>query len=333
MSSAASDVYKRQSYCLIVLRTIRGGEDGIFVPGLAVSFSVVLAMGGIGVLIFFIHHISASIQAANIIASVADETMLVVDRLFPEKLGDGWVADDEAYPTLPSLPEHVWKTVPAKGNGYIQIVDNAALLRLACENKTVVRMEHAIGEFVVRGAALASLALEKPPQKEIINALQAAYGIDRHRTVSQDVAFGILQIVDMALKALSPGINDTTTAVMCVDYLSAILARLASRPIPPSHRYEEGELRVVTKGPSFESLLSDALDQIRRNATGNVTILSRILEALQLLAGLTASPRRRQALRGQMQQIAELVARTVDSTHDREKIEAHLMRLSSILED
>ena len=321
------------TYCLIVLRTIRSGEDGVFVPSLAVSFSVVLAMGGIGILIFFIHHIAASIQAANIIAAVADETMLAVDRLFPERFGDGRVDDDEDVPAPPPLPAWDWQPVPARGNGFIQSLDNATLLRLARENKTVVRMERAIGEFVIHGTALASIDLEDPPGKEIITALQAAYTIDRHRTVEQDSAFGIRQIVDMALKALSPGINDTTTAVMCVDYLSAILARLASRPIPPSHRYEEGELRVVTKGPSFESLLSDALDQIRRNATGNVTILSRILEALQLLAGLTASPRRRQALRGQMQQIAELVARTVDSTHDREKIEAHLMRLSSILED
>jgi uncharacterized membrane protein len=307
------------TYCLIVLRTIRSGEDGVFVPSLAVSFSVVLAMGGIGILIFFIHHIAASIQAANIIAAVADETMLAVDRLFPERFGDGRVDDDEDVPAPPPLPAWDWQPVPARGNGFIQSLDNATLLRLARENKTVVRMERAIGEFVIHGTALASIDLEDPPGKEIITALQAAYTIDRHRTVEQDSAFGIRQIVDMALKALSPGINDTTTAVMCVDYLSAILARLASRPISPSHRYEEGELRVVTKGPSFESLLSDALDQIRRNATGNVTILSRILEALQLLAGLTASPRRRQALRGQMQQIAELVARTVDSTHDREK--------------
>lgn len=320
------------TYCLIVLRTIRSGEDVVFVPSLAVSFSVVLAMGGIGILIFFIHHIAASIQAANIIAGVADETMLAVDRLFPERFGDGPVDDDEDLPALPPLPAWNWQPVPARGNGFIQSLDNATLLRLARENKTIVRMERAIGEFVVHGTALALIALEDPPGKKIITVLQAAYTIDRHRTVEQDPAFGIRQIVDIALKALSPGINDTTTAVMCVDYLSAILARLAPRPILPSHHYEEGELRVITKGPSFESLLSDAFDQIRRNAAGNVTILSRILETLQILAGFTASPRRRQAICGQMQQIAELAARTVDSTHDREKIEAHLNRLTIILE-
>lgn len=319
------------TYCLIVLRTIRSGEDGVFVPSLAVSFSVVLAMGGIGILIFFIHHIAASIQAANIIAAVADETMLAVDRLFPERLGDGRVDDGENVSALPALPAWNWQPVPARRNGFIQGLDNATLLRLARENKTIVRMERAIGEFVVHGTAIASIALEDPPGKEITTALQAAYTIDRHRTVEQDSAFGIRQIVDMALKALSPGINDTTTAVMCVDYLSAILARLGSRPIPPSHRYEDGELRVITKGPSFESLLSDAFDQIRRNANGNVTIFLRILEALKILADQASGPRRRRALFEQMQQIAELATRSVDSTHDRAKIEAHLMRLRIIL--
>jgi uncharacterized membrane protein len=108
--------------------------------------------------------------------------------------------------------------------------------------------------------------------------------------VEQDAAFGIRQIVDMALKALSPGINDTTTAVMCVDYLTAILARLAPRQIPSSHRYEEGELRVIAEGPSFESLLAESFDQIRSNAKGDVAIMSRMLDALQTIASLTASP-------------------------------------------
>ena len=232
------------AYCLIVLRTIRGGDEGGFVPSLAVFFAVVLAMGGIGVLIFFIHHIAASIQASSIIASVADETMVAVDRLFPQKLGQGPPDGDEDQALLPLREQH-WQTVQAQRNGYIQSVDNAALLRLAREHKTIVRMERGIGDFVVHDTLLASLALEVPPGKEVIAAVQAAYSIDRYRTVYQDCAFGIRQIVDMALRALSPGINDTTTAVMCVDYLTAILARLASRNIPSSHRYEEGELRVI----------------------------------------------------------------------------------------
>ncbi len=213
------------AYCLIVLRTIRAGDENGFIPGLAVSFGVVLAIGGISVLIFFIHHIASSIQASNIIASVAAETMVVIDRLFPEKLGQEPVDEQEDQSPF-SLPARNWQPVPSNENGYIQSVDNAALLRLAREHKTIVRMEHGAGDFVVQDTLLASLALKSPPGKEIVSALQAAYSIARYRTVEQDAAFGIRQLVDIALRALSPGINDTTTAVMCVDYLTAILARL-----------------------------------------------------------------------------------------------------------
>ena len=111
-------------------------------------------------------------------------------------------------------------------------MNNAAILRLARDKKTIVWMEHGIGEFVVQDTKLASLALEDPPDQETIAALQATFSISSHRTVEQDAAFGIRQIVDVALKALSPGIIDTTTAVMCVDYLTAILARISASANP-----------------------------------------------------------------------------------------------------
>jgi len=314
------------TYCLIVLRTIRGGDEGGYVPSLAVFFGVVLAIGGVGILIFFIHHVASSIQASCIIASVAHETMATMERLFPDALGQEPSDVEEDRSPLP-LSERKWKVVPVKGNGYINNVDDVALLSLALEHNTIVRMERGIGEFVVQNTPLASLALEDPPGKEIIDALQAAYSIGRHRTMQQDSGFGIRQIVDIALRALSPGINDTTTAVMCVDYLSAILARLASREIPSSHRYEDGELRVIAVGPSFASLVAESFDQIRASATGHVAIISRMLGALQTIVGLTTSQSRRQALREQVQWIAELAERTIESPHDQARVENRLKLL------
>ena len=161
------------TYCLIVLRTIRGGDAAGFIPSLAVTFGVVLAISGIGALIFFIHHIASSIQASSIIASVADETLAAIDRLFPQKFGQAPVDDHEDQSPLP-LPERNWQAIPAPVNGYIQSVDNAALLRLAREHQTIVRMERGIGEFVVQDTTLASLALAVPPEPELIAALQAS---------------------------------------------------------------------------------------------------------------------------------------------------------------
>ncbi len=314
------------TYCLIVLRTIRSGDEGAFVPSLAVFFGFVLALAGVGALVFFIHHIASSIEASNIIASVAQETIAAIDRLFPEKLGQE-PDENEDRDTQCSLAERNWIAVPAKDSGYIQSVNNAAILRLARDNKTIVRMEHGIGEFVVQDTELASLAVEGPPDEQTIAALQSAFSISNHRTVEQDAAFGIRQIVDVALKALSPGINDTTTAVTCVDYLASILARVAPLQIPSSHRFEDGELRVIAKGPSFESLLAESFDQIRRSAKGDMVIMSRMLDALQLLASLTTSPSRRRALREQVRWIAELAGRTIESAHDRAVIDRHLSRV------
>jgi uncharacterized membrane protein len=221
--------------------------------------------------------------------------------------------------------------VPAQRSGYIQSVDNDAILRLARGGRTIVRMEHGIGAFVVQDSALASLALTYPPDQEMVAALNGAYSIGRHRTVDQDPAFGIRQIVDMALKALSPGVNDTSTAVMCVDYLTAILARLACRQFPPSHRYEGETLRVIAVVPTFEGLLAEAFDQIRDSAAGNVAIMARMLGAIDTIASFTVSPSHLRALDEQVQWIAELAGRSIESSHDRARIERRLMHVREAL--
>jgi uncharacterized membrane protein len=300
------------TYSIIVLRTVRGGDEGGFVPSLSVAFSVVMAIGGIGTLIFFIHHIASSIQASSIIARVTKETLETVDRLFPENMG----REPTAHDTDQSPPPRQWQTVMAKGYGYLQGVDNVALMRLAREHKTIVRMEIGIGKFVVENTPLASFALKDPPDEEIISDLYAAYTIDRYRTVRQDCAFGIRQFVDMSLHALSPGINDTTTATMCVDHLSVILSRLASREIPSSHRHEDGELRLIVIGESFADLVADSFDEIRGSSAGNIAIMLWMLDALQTIAGLTDCPHRRKVLREQVDHIAELAGRTIEAPCD-----------------
>jgi uncharacterized membrane protein len=194
-------------------------------------------------------------------------------------------------------------------------------------------MEHGIGEFVVEGTPLLSVAKWGGLDDATTNELNGAYVIGRQRVVEQDAAFGIRQLVDIAMKALSPGVNDTTTAVICVDYLTAILARLATRRITTSHWMDDqGDLRVMARGPSFESLLSEAFDQIRQNAGGNVAILSRMLGALQTIAGLTASPSRRWLLRQKVAEIAEAAERTIESPHDRVRFESRLARVREALE-
>jgi uncharacterized membrane protein len=308
------------AYCLIVLRTIRSGDEGAFVPGLAVLVAVLLAFVAIGSLIFFIHHIAGSLQATSIIESVATETLEAVDRLFPAQIGEAAVgrAGEEQEGALAS---RTWATIPARKTGYIQGIDADALFNLASEQGVVVRMEKGIGEFVLEACPLASVS-GKPPDDETIRNLNAAYSVGRHRTVHRDPGYGIRQIVDVALKALSPGINDTTTAINCVDYLASILARLAARRIESPFRSEGGQLRVISCGPTFPGLLAEAFDQIRQNADGNVAVLARLHQVLATVAGRTSDEQRRNALRQQAALVAETAERSVPSAHDRATIQA-----------
>jgi uncharacterized membrane protein len=318
------------AYCLVVLRVIRAGGEEAFVPSLAVLVGLLLAFVGIGFLIFFIHYIAMSIQSSSILAAAAEETLAAVDCLFPRGLGDDLEEDaDDA--SADHLPVQDWVVVPAPKTGYVQGIDGDALLAFASRRGTVVRMECGVGEFVVEGTPLVSLADRAAADEGAADELGAIYAISRYRTVEQDASFGIRQLVDVALKALSPGINDTTTAVMCVDYLSAILVRLATRPIATVRRLDRGVLRVIARGQSFGSLLAEAFDQIRQNAAGNVAVLTRLLHALETIAGQTANDQRRQALWRQASLVAAAAERTIPSLHDRTEVQTALSRLSQAL--
>ncbi|EDZ66492.1 hypothetical protein NOC27_3172 [Nitrosococcus oceani AFC27] len=310
------------AYCLVVLRTIRGGDQGVFVPGLAVLGALLLAFVAISFLIFFIHHIATSIQATSIIKSAATETLEAIDRLFPTEIGE---ATAEHVGNAPGarvdLAAQAWITIPAQQSGYIQGIDADALLHVACAQDIIVRMEKEIGEFVIEASPLVSVT-GKSPGDETIWELNAAYTIDWRRAVEQDATYGIQQIVDVALKALSPGINDTTTAIICVDFLGMILARLIARHIETPYHSDNGQLRLITRGPTFSNLLSQAFDQIRRNAEGNVAVLIRLLQSLETLTKLTVNVQRHQALRQQAALIIETAERTVPMAYDRMPIQA-----------
>lgn len=307
------------TYCLMVLRTIRSGEEGHFVPALAVLFAVLLALLGVGILIYFIHHIATSIQASTIIASVSEETIKAIDKLFPHELGEEG-EESENTEMMHLLSTMKWCAVPARKTGYIQSVDLNGLLRFAREQHGMLRMECGIGDFVIEGAPLVRLATDARPGKDASKTLNSILTISRYRTIEQDAAFGIRQLVDIALKALSPGVNDTTTAVVCVDYLSAILVRLAPRRISSPYRFDDDKLRVIVRGVTFESLVSDAFDQIRRNAEGNVAVLSRMLSGIETIASFVRCEVRLTALRRQVESITESAARSINAGHSLAQI-------------
>jgi uncharacterized membrane protein len=312
------------AYCLVVLRTIRGGDEGVFVPTLAVLGAFLLALVAIGFLVYFIHHVASSIQASVIIHSVTHETLDAVDRLYPGRAADAAGAAEE-----PPLHDTVRLSVPSQKTGYIQALNRELLLRSAREQNTVIRMERRVGEFVFEGLPLASVT-GGHAGRELVEHINRACVVGRHATMQQDIAFGIRQIVDIALKALSPGINDTTTATICLDHLGAILARLAGRELGPGHLSDAGGVRVLLRTSSYSEYVTIAFAQIREHAGGNAAVLARLLEVLSLIAP-HAPPHRRHALEVQRDAVLESVERTVPAPAERRQIRSAAERLAGVL--
>lgn len=269
------------AYSLIILRTIRGADELKFVPSLGVAIGLLLALGGIVVLIYFIHHIASSLQVTNIILGIEEETSEVITRIFPERLGEG--ADKPEIDQPEDLEENlVWYGIGSLLDGYIQYVNTDGLMDYAVRNDLYIRMEYGIGEFIAKDIALISVS--KKPDADQVREINSYFNIYRYRTIAQDVGYGIRQIVDIALKALSPGVNDTTTALICIDYLAVIISEIAGRKLPVRTRAFKGRLRVFVKAPSFEDYVRVAFDQIRVNANGDLAVYTRLLQTLRIVA-------------------------------------------------
>jgi len=302
------------TYCLLVLRTI-GDADATdpFVPTIAVLTGTGLAILGVALLVFFIHHVATSIQAASIVERVADETLAVIDRVYPDHLEGDEQRDPRAAQATVG-----WPVVCARRSGYVQEIDYAQLAAFAAQRRLVLRIDMAVGAFVVEDAPL--LRSSAPLSEQDERELRGRIAIGPQRSGAQDVGFGIQQLVDIALKGLSPGINDTTTALMCIDRLSPILRRLARRRMLPRLDAPEFERVVVTDAPDFDSMLALAFDAIRRNGAGNPDVLCRLMGCAEALLHVTHSHARQEQIAAHVRATLECAQRTIAAKSERDAV-------------
>lgn len=269
-------------YCLMVLRTVRGGDES-FVPGISILFALLLALVGIGFLIFFIHHIALSIQVSHISSRLAEEAIHALKAAYPEP---GGKARDDDVTDVPS----VWQPVPSAETGYVQQVDVDRLVRCALACGRVLRMEKRVGDFVIGGHPLVSISGEGEPSRKLTGQVQGAYAINAYRDISQDPDFGVQQLVDIALKALSPGVNDVGTARNVLNYVTAILCELAMRDTAEVERVIcEGRLAFIKRNRTFEEIFDAAVGPVRRHAVDNAEMVLHVLRALGEVAGVAGA--------------------------------------------
>jgi uncharacterized membrane protein len=281
---------------LLVVRTVRGSDGAEFVPHVAVSVAILLALTSLGVLIYFIHHAATSMQASHVIAAVGVELEQTIDRLFPETLGMGADERDAEEAGLVLGARDV-APVAAERTGYVQAIDDDRVMALAAERDVVVHLLRRPGHFIAPHLALACVRPAARCDDELAAALRATIVVGSQRTLAQDVEFAIDQLVEVAVRALSPGVNDPFTAIQCVERLGAALARLAERRIPsPYRRDAAGRVRVIAYPFGFPELLDAAFNQIRQHARTDVAVSIAMLDALASVGRVVRRPADRTAL-------------------------------------
>jgi uncharacterized membrane protein len=304
-------------YSLLVLRAVRVlGDPGdqeaeVFVPHLAVNMAVFLGVANVAVLVWFIHHISDSIQITTLSGEVRRDLRSAVDRLYPEEIGLDETAD-EPQPLVPEGSLAMSMPVPADRSGYVQKVDEGALMELAVESDAVVALSVGPGSYVLDGVSVATVHSAGGVGDEVVEGVRAALTVGDARTPKQDLSFTVEQLVEMAVRALSPGTNDPFTAINALDDLSSGLSLFAGRRAPSSLRRDRhGAVRVYAPRATLVEQLDYVLDHIRWYGSAAPSVLSAALVLIDRVGART----REQHVRARL---AEHVTRLLEAYQEND---------------
>lgn len=300
-------------YCLLVLRTVRSVEESSFVPYVSVNLGVLLALASLAVLIFFIHHVSQSIQAETLIAEVGEDFQKALPVLFPQRIGQ---PQDAPASTCSAPEQSQWqlaRVVESCDAGYLQRVDDEQLIRLAVQHDLILKLEKRPGAFVAGASPLLRVLPPSALDDSIERRLRGCFSLGRHRTPHQDALYIVQQLVEIAAHALSPGINEPFTALTCIDWLGASLLGVAQREVPsPLRQDENGHLRVVASPLDFAAIASAAFDSIRLYGADNPDVMLRLLEVIADIAPVL----RRESDREVLVQHANLISADAAQIHN-----------------
>lgn len=322
-------------YSLLVLRSVGSVADvtsagSAFVPHLAVNAAVVLAIANVVMLVYFIHHISDSIQIATLSGGVRSDLLNVIDRMYPATFGS---APTDAL----TLPEHVRaEGVPVRAarHGYVQVVEGDDLLRLARADDLVAALLVRPGEYVLDDTPLLVLHPPERVRPAALEAASAAFQISNARSPYQDVEFSVQQLTEMAVRALSPGTNDPYTAINALDDLSSGLARLATREAPSRLRADDdGTPRVYSRSTDLSELVTGVVDHMRWYAASSPSVMHATLTLIERVGGRARSPSLRVQLTHQVTLMGDTFVSAGHHEHDVQGFEAHAAEVKASLAD
>jgi uncharacterized membrane protein len=313
-------------YAILALVSISPGSHGDFVPHLSITVILALVVVDVVILVVFIDHIAKSIQLPQVIASIAGDLSEAIEA----ERSSGTVSSAKAGPSLSEMSVRLDEdsgVVRAPGSGYLQYVSMSTLIDIASTSHAVIRLLHRPGHFVVEGEPLAHV-WPAAAAHGVARALGGAHATGPHRTLTQDLSFAVDQLVEIAVRALSPAVNDPFTALACIDWLGDGLGKIAVGWRPAAvHRDSSGHVRVITVTVSFRRLVERAHDQIRQASRGMPAVMIRQLDGLAKVMAQTTSPEQRELLLEQAAMILRASEESVPEAADRADVRRRYERL------
>src|ERR1700733_14697436 len=309
-------------YAMITLVSVGGGPHGDFVPHLSITVTLLFTLLDVAVLIYFLNHVATMIQLPVVIANIA--TTLVNEVTAMERassFGIG-VARGPSHEELLLRLAESGAPISTPRSGYLQVIRHDILVKIATNANAVVQLPNRPGHFMVAGQVIARVW---PPEAagSVAERLALGHVAGAYRTLPQDVSFGFDQLVEIALRALSPAVNDTFTGMTCIDWIAACLCRIAVTWHPQRIRRDaEGYIRVIAFQPDFDRLVERTFDTIRQAAVGMPAIMIRQLEALAKIIEQIPDRARRTALIRQAEAIQRSNLATVPDPSDRDDVTA-----------
>jgi uncharacterized membrane protein len=284
-------------YCLIVLNSIKDMDGFTFIPSISIFLAIIIAVVNIILLIVFIHQIAMSIQANKVISDIHEFVSSQVKTLFPDELGvESDAKNSIQADTIKSQSETITYIKSTK-SGYLQYIDSESLLDIMMAENSLLELNVKPGDYIVENIEIGKIYHSRKTDENKLANVSSHFIIGKSRTSQQDFEFSIHQMVEIASRALSTGVNDPYTAIACIDNLTAIMSDLAQIDFPSKYRFDkENELRVIAVTLSFEGILDAAFNQIRQFSAGSSAVIIRLMEALLTISQFTDTEENKKAV-------------------------------------
>lgn len=329
-------------YCLLILRVARTGDaSGVenavseFVPNLSLLVAMGLTMVSVGVMIFFIHHIPETLNVGNITGKVGRKLRKDIKDMFPDNIGEN---NSDADVDMSQYDHENANTVKSTAEGYIQAVNERAILDWATENDAVVHLQYRPGDFAIVGDPLMHVWKNNAPELDIddkdLHKLLSGYAMGQERTSHQNILFLADELVEILARALSPGINDPFTAINCINWFHSAIKTMMEVTLPsPYRRNQSGDIRIISHPVSFERFVSVICDQSRTYVATDRNTTLKMLTILTELATQAETDQHRNVLIGHIEKLKRAALEALPTKLERDELAQEFKKSARMIKD